>query len=327
MWIGWKTSTGASVRAWGDAVKTLVLGGNGFIGSHLVDRLRREGHAVRVFDRNEELYRQPLPGVEYCHADFGNRTLLAEALEGVEVIFHLISTTVPKTSNDDPAFDVTSNVVETISLLEKCVHRGVRKIVFLSSGGTVYGAPDSLPVAEDHPTNPECSYGITKLSIEKYLALFHLLYDLDYVILRPSNPYGPRQNPLGIQGAISVFLGRIAAGKPIEVWGDGEIVRDYVFVEDLVDGIYRAATRTTTSRIFNLGAGAGHSLREIIGVMRRVTDAEVRVMYTARRRFDVSQIYLDIRRATGELAWQPATPLDVGIRRTWEFVRNTVLGR
>lgn len=229
-------------------MKALVLGGNGFIGSHLVDRLLLAGHGVRIFDRNEELYRRPLAGVEYCYADFGNRTLLAEALDGIDIVFHLISTTVPKTSNDDPAFDVMSNVVETIALLEKCVARGIKKVVFLSSGGTVYGAPAALPVSEDSPTNPECSYGITKLTIEKYLALFNHLYGLDYVVVRPSNPYGPRQNLLGIQGAISVFLGRVAARKPIEVWGDGQIVRDYVYVEDLVEGIYRAASRAVVRR-------------------------------------------------------------------------------
>ncbi len=305
-------------------MRTLVLGGNGFIGSHLVDRLLAEGHAVRVFDRNEELYRRPLAGVEYCHADFGNRTLLAEALDGIDIVFHLISTTVPKTSNDDPAFDVTSNVVETIALLERCVARGVKKVVFLSSGGTVYGAPAALPVSEDSPTNPECSYGIAKLTIEKYLALFSHLHGLDYVVIRPSNPYGSRQNPFGIQGAISVFLGRVAAGKPIEIWGDGEIVRDYIFVDDLVDGIYRAATQTLKSRILNLGSGQGHSLNAIIANMHEVIGDQVRVVYTPKRLFDVPQIYLDISRAQQELTWRPVTPLAAGIRQTWEFVRSVV---
>ena len=279
---------------------------------------------MRVFDRNEELYRKAVSGVEYTYADFGNRTLLAEALNDIDVVFHLISTTVPKTSNDDPAFDVMSNVVETINLLEKCVERSVKKIVFLSSGGTVYGAPAFLPVTEDHPTHPDCSYGITKLTIEKYLALFQLLYGLDYVVLRPSNPYGPRQNPLGIQGAISVFLGRIAAGKPIEIWGDGEIVRDYVFVDDLVDGVFGAATRTTASRILNLGSGEGHSLNTIVDTMRRIIGDDVRVVYAAKRSFDVPRIYLDISRANEELAWQPFTSLDTGIRKTWEFVQGVV---
>lgn len=305
-------------------MNALVLGGNGFIGSHLVDRLLVAGHAVRVFDRNDELYRKPIDGVDYWYADFGNRTLLAQALDGIDIVFHLISTTIPKTSNDDPAFDVMSNVVETIALLERCVARGVRKVVFLSSGGTVYGASTALPVSEDSPTNPECSYGITKLAVEKYLALFNHLYGLDYVVVRPSNPYGPRQNPQGIQGAISVFLGRIAAGKAIEIWGDGEVVRDYVYVDDLVEGICRAAMQTTASRVFNLGSGQGCSLNTIIAIVRSVIGDQVQVVYTPRRVFDVPKIYLDISRAQQELAWRPVTSLDAGIRQTWEFVRSVI---
>ena len=140
-------------------MKALILGGNGFIGSHLVDKLLRDGHVVRVFDRNEELYREPISGVDYFYADFGNRTLLAEALGDIDIVFHLISTTVPKTSNDDPTFDVMSNVVETIALLEKCVARGIKKVVFLSSGGTVYGTPAALPISEETQPTPNARTG------------------------------------------------------------------------------------------------------------------------------------------------------------------------
>jgi len=306
-------------------MNALVLGGNGFIGSHLVDKLIAEGHSIRVFDRDEEHYRKPLDGVEYFYADFGNRILVAEALKGMDIVFHLISTTVPKTSNDDPVFDVMSNVAETIHLLEKCVERRVKKVVFVSSGGTVYGTPSSLPVSEDSPTNPECSYGITKLMIEKYLGLFNHLYGMDYVVVRPSNPYGARQNPLGFQGAVPIFLGKIARGETIDIWGDGEIVRDYIFIEDLVEGIYRTAIWNTPSRIFNIGSGEGHSLNNIIEIMRKVVGGEIRVVYTARRSFDVPKIYLDISRAKVDLAWRPTTPLDIGIKKTWEFVRSVVI--
>ena len=204
----------------------LVLGGNGFIGSHLVDRLIADGHFVRVFDKYPERYRAPLPEVEYHLGDFGNRGLLLDALRDIDVVYHLISTSLPKTSNDDPAFDVQSNVIETLFLLEQCLAKSVLKFVFVSSGGTVYGRPDRLPIVEESPTNPECSYGITKLTIEKYLNLYHHLHGLDYVVVRPSNPYGSRQDPHGIQGAIAVFLGRVASGKSIEIWGDGTFSKD-----------------------------------------------------------------------------------------------------
>lgn len=305
-----------------DPRKVMVLGGNGFIGSHLVDRLCAENHAIRVYDKYEERYRKPLPDVDYRFGDFGNRGLLAEALQGIDVVFHLINTSLPKTSNDDPAYDVQSNVIETLFLLEKCVELGVRKVVFISSGGTVYGRPAQLPVAETGSTDPECSYGITKLTIEKYLALFHQLHGLDYVVVRPSNPYGSRQNPQGIQGAIPVFLGKVSRGEPVDIWGDGSVVRDYLFVDDLVDGICRAAFTPTADRIFNLGSGLGLSLNDILGAIREVTGHDVPVRYNPGRSFDIPAIYLDISRARAQLHWQPQTSLESGLQQTWAFVRS-----
>lgn len=298
----------------------LVLGGNGFIGSHLVDKLLAAGHSVRVFDKYPEAYRKPLPAVDYRFGDFGNRGLLADALTGIEVVFHLISTTLPKTSNDDPPFDVQSNIVETLYLLEQCVAQKIAKVVFISSGGTIYGNPTTLPIAENSPTEPECSYGITKLTIEKYLSLFHRLHGLDYMILRPSNPYGSRQNPIGIQGAISVFLGKVARNEPIQIWGDGEVVRDYVYIDDLIDGIYRAASVHADTKIFNLGSGAGCSLNRVVEIIGNVTGAPVQVEFKPGRPFDVPRVYLDITRAKTVLGWEPTTSLEVGIGKTWEFV-------
>jgi UDP-glucose 4-epimerase len=303
-------------------VRSLLLGGNGFIGSHLVDKLLAEGHEVRVFDKYEEHYRKPLPLVDYRYGDFGNRGLLAEALEGVDNVFHLVSTSLPKTSNDDPAFDVQSNVIETLFLLEQCVARKVKKIIFISSGGTIYGRSRKLPICEESPTNPECSYGITKLTVEKYLALYYHLYGLEYTVVRPSNPYGDRQNPNSIQGAIPVFLGHVAKGEPIEVWGDGEVIRDYIYIDDLIEGIYKAATLSAPSRTFNLGTSTGHSLNSIIDTIQQITGREVKVLYKSKRGFDVPAIYLDISRAREELLWAPATSLEEGISKTWEFVQN-----
>ncbi|NPU86184.1 MAG: NAD-dependent epimerase/dehydratase family protein [Syntrophaceae bacterium] len=301
-------------------MRALVLGGNGFIGSHLTDRLLMEGHDVRVFDKYEERCRPPLRGVDYHLGDFGNRGLLAEALRDREVVYHLVWNTVPKTSNDDAFFDVSSNLADTLFLLEECVRREIGRIVFISSGGTVYGNPRSLPVSEESPTEPLCSYGITKLAVEKYLALYRHLHGLEYVILRPSNPYGIRQNPLGSQGAVSVFLWRLARGESLDIWGDGSVVRDYVFIGDLVDGIYRASVSRTPSRIFNLGSGRGISLNQLLSVIHTVTGREAAVRYSGGRRFDVPEIYLDIERARRELGWEPVTTLEEGIGRTWRQV-------
>lgn len=298
----------------------LVLGGNGFIGSHLVDKLLLEGHSVRVFDKNDEHYRKALPAVDYHLGEFGNRGLLSEALNGIDVVVHLISTTLPKTSNDDPVFDVQSNVIESLFLLEQCVANKIKKIIFASSGGTVYGVPQSLPVPEDNQTNPICSYGIGKLTIEKYLKLFKQLHNLDYVIIRPSNPFGCRQNPFGIQGVIPVFLGKILRNDPIQIWGTGKVVRDFIYVEDLADALYKAIIYKTASQVFNIGSGEGHSLNDLLSVMRSVTMRDFTVTYTTGRAYDVPKIYLDISRATNELNWEPHTSLEEGIKNTWDFV-------
>jgi UDP-glucose 4-epimerase len=301
-------------------MNTLVLGGCGFIGSHLVDRLRAEGHDVRVMDRQHELYRAPLPDVDYHIGDLGHRAQVHTTLEGREVVFHLASTTVPRTSNEDPAFDVMSNVVETLHLLDECVRAGVRKIVFASSGGAVYGTPERLPVREDDPTNPQSSYGIAKLTIEKYLELYHRLHGLDHVIVRPSNPYGPRQNHLGDQGMVAVSMGKLAAGQPIQVRGGGDAVKDYVYIDDLIDGIYRAANRVTASRVFNLGSGVGLSVNELVRLIGDTVGRQPSEVRTVGDTLDVSRIYLDISRAGRELDWRPQTPMAVGLRHTWDFI-------
>jgi UDP-glucose 4-epimerase len=305
-------------------MKALVLGGSGFIGSHLVDRLLAGGHDVRVMDRQHELYRPPLDGVDYHIGDFGNRAQLHATLDGRDVVFHLVSTTVPRTSNEDPAFDVMSNVVETLYLLDQCVRTAVRKVVFVSSGGAVYGTPEKLPAVEDDPTNPQSSYGIAKLTIEKYLALYHRLHGLDYAILRPSNPFGPRQNHLGDQGVVAVFMGRIASGQPIEVWGGGEAVKDYLFIDDLIEGIYRAATWDTPSRVFNLGSGVGLSVNELVRLIGEVAGRQPAVVRSTGDALDVSKIFLDTTRAKRELQWEPQTPMRVGLQKTWAFMTTAV---
>jgi UDP-glucose 4-epimerase len=303
-------------------MKVLVLGGNGFIGSHVVDRLLKENHSVRVFDKNDEHYRKPFSNVDYHLGEFGNRGLLSEALSGIEIVVHLISTTLPKTSNDDPVFDVQSNVIESLFLLEQCVTHKIKKVIFISSGGTVYGSPQSIPVLEDDKNNPICSYGISKLTIEKYLYLFRQLHNLDFVIIRPSNPFGSRQNPFGIQGVIPVFLGKVLQNESIQIWGSGDIVRDYIYVEDLVDAIYRTISINTSSHVFNIGSGKGHSLNQILAVIKDVTGHDLTVTYTKARTFDVQEIYLDVTRAAMELDWRPSTSLETGIKQTWNFVNN-----
>ena len=301
----------------------LVLGGNGFIGSHLVDQLRA-GHRVRVYDCRDELFRGPLPDVEYVYGRLEDRKTLRRALNGVDVVFHLIGTTLPATSNEDPIFDVQSNVIGTLGLLEECIAAGVSRLVFTSSGGTVYGIPQSNPIQESHPTNPICSYGITKLIVEKYLGLFHHLYGLEYVVLRCSNAYGTRQNPWGQQGAIAVFLGKVVKGGPITIWGDGTVVRDYIYVQDIARAHVLAAQSTSECLTLNVGSGVGRSLNQVLDLIFSVTGREAEVRYESARDADVPANVLAPTLAERELGWRSEVALEEGIRRTWAWVQTIV---
>lgn len=304
-------------------MQILVLGGCGFIGSHVVDVLVERGFRVRVLDRQPEAFRPPVPSVEYVKGDFSDTTLLSEALMGMDAVVHLVSTTVPSTSNIDPVSDITGNLVATVRLLEVMRAVGVRNIVYLSSGGTVYGIPGTDPIAEDHPLQPVSSYGIVKTAIEKYLHMERHLHGLRYCTLRASNPYGPRQGHGGVQGVIGTYLWRIARGEPIEVWGDGSVVRDFIHVRDLAD-LCATALASPVSGVFNAGYGEGASILDIIALIGGTVGRPVSPVFKPGRKFDVPRVVLDTARARDEFGWSPQITLDEGIKQTWEWVSRQV---
>jgi len=300
----------------------LVLGGGGFIGSHLAQALADAGHRVRVFDRPQGRFLPLLKGCEVSTGDFLEPGDLERALTGTEVVCHLIATTVPKNSNEDPAADVAANVVGTLRLLELCRSRKVRRIVFPSSGGTVYGIPRATPIDEAHPTDPISSYGIHKLTIEKYLHLNQVLNGLDYRVLRIANAYGERQRTETAQGAVAVFFERILRGGALQIWGDGSVVRDYIYVGDVVQAFLRMLDYEGEHRIFNVGSGAGVSLNKLVDEIARVIGRRPAVEYTPARRFDVPVNVLDASLARKHLGWSAATPLSEGLRRTYDWMRG-----
>jgi len=296
--------------------KILVLGGAGFMGSDLSKLLYSQGYAVRVFDRQIRLFdRDAYPGMDFFEGDFLNQHDIDEAVAGCDAIFHMISTTVPKSSNDDPVFDVESNVVGTLHVLNSAVRHKVKKIVFTSSGGTVYGIPENIPIREDHPTNPICSYGINKLGIEKYLFLFSQLHGLGYAILRISNPYGAGQRPDALQGAVGVFTARAIAGEPVEIWGDGSVVRDYLHVSDVSNALVKAMQYSGQSHVFNIGSGEGMSLNEILDLLEEVVGHPVVRIYQHARKLDVPVNVLDNSLACAELGWSPEVAFRDGLRQ------------
>lgn len=311
----------------GDGRRCLVLGGRGFIGSHLITALLNQGFRVRCLDRPHV---KPIGESHFCNSnfemyegDFSSEADVAEAVKDCDFCYHLVSTTLPKSSNADPVFDVQSNVIGTVRLLTHAVENQIQKVIFVSSGGTVYGTPLQIPIHESHPTNPVCSYGITKLMIEKYLALFRNLHGLDYSVLRLANPYGEGQRTFSNQGAIAVFLGKVLRGEPVEIWGDGSVVRDYVHVSDVIDALILSITPSHGQHVFNIGSGLGHSLNEVMSTIEAVTHRPIIRRYLDARVFDVPSNVLSIEAAREVLGWSPGIPFAVGIDKFSKWLETS----
>lgn len=306
-------------------MKCLILGGAGFIGSHLAEGLLAEGHEVRIFDRPNLALPSELradPRIEWFEGDFLNEDDLARVVPGNEVIFHLVSATLPKSSNDNPAYDVESNVIGTLRLLNIARMNAVRRVIFASSGGTVYGLPHTLPISETHSTEPLVSYGITKLAIEKYLHMYHALYGVDYCVLRLANPFGERQRVGTAQGAVAVFLHRALHGETIHIWGDGSVTRDYIYIKDAIGAFIRALSYQGEQRVFNIGSGQGLSLNEILDAIEKLLGRPVERSYEYGRKFDVPVNVLDISRARELLGWRPSVDFYEGLVHTLAWMRE-----
>ena len=305
--------------------RCLVLGGGGFIGAAVCRELQADGWAVRVFERGTAPagYLDTSPNVEWFTGEFQDAKAIRQALQGIAAVVHLISTTLPKTSNESPLFDVTSNVGGTLQLLDAMCEAGVRRIVFASSGGTVYGIPQRLPITEDHPTQPEVSYGISKLAIEKYLYLYQRLRGLQPVVLRVSNPYGEGQRVETAQGAIAAFTHRALTKQPIQIWGDGTVTRDYLHVRD-VGRAFAHALRFSGVGVFNISSGTGISLNGIVEELENILGRKVEVEYQAGRSFDVPVNILSNDHARAELDWHPQFPLEEGLRMTVQYFKSAL---
>lgn len=308
-------------------MKIVIFGGGGFIGSSIADRLLKDGHELRIFERPRvEPYRvfSVNERVEWQTGDLMSIHDVTRAIDGVDVVLHLVSTTLPKSSNDDPIYDVQSNLVTTLQLLEAMVAKQVKKIVFISSGGTVYGNPIYLPIDENHPTEPRVSYGITKLAIEKYLMMYQSLYGIKANILRVANPFGDRQRVETAQGAIGVFLSKAIRNEPIEIWGDGTVTRDYLYISDVAEAFTHAVNYDGAKSVFNISSGVGTTLNELVVLMERVLGLEVARLYRPDRPFDVPVSILNNSLAQQELEWTPHVTLEEGVIKTAEWIRKVL---
>lgn len=301
----------------------LILGGSGFIGSYVTEALIARGYMVSVLSRRNARRKNLLhllDRIRIVEGDFNNEVELQRAMEGVDYVFHLISATLPATSNDNPIYDVEINLIGTLRLLNLCIANKIKKVVFVSSGGTVYGKPQYTPINEQHPTHPICSYGIVKKTIEDYLFMYHTLHGLDYTVLRLSNPYGERQNPYNIQGVIAVFLRKALNDEVIEIWGDGNVVRDYVYVRDVAEAFVKALEVPSAEKIFNIGSGRGYSLNELLQLISTIHGRPLQIRYLPPRKIDVPVNVLDISLARTYLGWQPSTSLQIGLKKFYDYL-------
>jgi UDP-glucose 4-epimerase len=300
-------------------MKITLFGGAGFLGAQIARSLLCQGHEVRIFDKPGAKSNPHAFGLEdavWLEGDFANSLDVQNAVVGSDIILHLISSTIPKQSSEDLSYDLVSNAVPTLQLLDCARDAGVKKLLYFSSGGTVYGQPQYLPIDENHPTNPLVPYGITKLAIEKYCLLYEKFYGLKTHIMRVSNPYGPTQLVNQAQGAVGVFLSRILNNQPIEIWGDGTVIRDYLYIDDLTRAVNHLIDYQGSESVFNIGSGVGLSLNEIILFIESALDKKADCHYHESRSFDVPINILSIERAQQELGWSPEHSFASGLQKT-----------
>jgi UDP-glucose 4-epimerase len=300
----------------------LILGAGGFLGSALAAKLCALGASVHGYGRNSDGRAQD-PRISWTHAPFSDVSALARALDGQDVVYHLIASSIPETSNRDPAGTLIEDVYATLKFLDICQGTSVSRIVFASSGGTVYGIPSKVPTPESEATNPISAYGINKLAIEKFFALYRHLHGIDYLAFRIGNAYGPGQSPRKKQGVIASIVHHALNGTPIELWGTGDVTRDFIHIDDIVAGLVKGIAYTGGCRVMNLGSGAGRSINEVLAEVQRVLRLpELLVIRKPGRPADVPVSVLDIGTIERELSWRPRVSLAEGIAGTAEWIRN-----
>lgn len=306
-------------------MKILVTGGAGFIGSHVVDRFVEGGHAVVVLDSLVTGSRRNLnPKARFVELDIRNQKGLEELLatERFDVLDHHAAQMDVRKSTEDPLYDAEVNILGSLNLITGAVRHGVKKFIYVSTGGAVHGEPKRLPVEEGDAINPECQYGISKHTVEHYLYLYRLLYKLNYTVLRYPNVFGPRQNPTGEAGVIAIFGGKMLDGVTPTIFGDGKQLRDYVYVGDVAEANVRALDHGD-GEIINVGSGRGTSVLELYERLAALTGAKNEPKFAPLRTGEIQNTYLSGRKAKEVLGWAPVVSVDEGLRRTVEWMQAT----
>ena len=306
-------------------MKILVTGGAGFIGSHVVELYLEHGHEVVVVDDLSTGHRANVPARATFYPVDIRRPELDEifAAERPQVVNHHAAQMSVRISVDRPLFDADVNILGSLNLLECARRHGVERLIYISSGGAVYGEPVSLPCDEGHPVDPICPYGVSKHVVEHYLHLYRVNYGLPYVVLRYPNVYGPRQDPAGEAGVVAIFTGQMLADEPLTINGDGTQERDFVYVSDCARANLAALQPEVESGIFNLGSGRGTSVLEIYRILRDITGYGGAAQFGAAKLGETYRIFLNADKARRGLAWSPTVDLASGLRQTVEYFQRT----
>lgn len=304
-------------------LRCAVLGAGGFIGTNLCLALQREGAIVLGVGRPPQDHAESLAAISWHAAEFNDSRGIAQAVANQDVVFHLLGGSLPVESNENPIGDVLTSLIPSLALIEMCRNAAVGRLVFASSGGTVYGPSSAVPVNENAPTDPITAYGINKLAIEKYLRLFNHLHGFDAITLRISNPYGPFQHRRRPQGLVGAVLGRALTGEQIEIWGNGSIIRDYIHIDDVVAAMVAAATYSGPIRLFNVGSGEARSVRGVVESICELTSVpSSRVTYYPSRPADLPFSVLDCELLQVETSWRPRVDWKQGLASTAAWMRE-----
>lgn len=305
-------------------MRILVTGGAGFIGSHIVDRYINEGNEVIIIDDLSTGKKENInPQARFHHIDIRDKGM--EAIfekERPEIVNHHAAQMDVRRSTENPAFDADVNIIGTINLLENSVKYGVKKFIFASSGGAIYGEQKDFPAGEEHQQFPLSPYGVSKLAGEKYIHYYSKNFGLRYISLRYSNVYGPRQNPEGEAGVVAIFIGRLLKGKEPVINGDGEQTRDYVYVDDVVEANI-SATRSETEGSFNIGTGIETSVNKILSNLIDITKVDIKGIHGPQKKGEQRISVLDCSKAIKSLGWKPKVTLEDGLRRTVLYFKKT----
>ncbi len=307
---------------------TCLIGGGGFIGSYLVDELINSGREVLVLGRKTQPTQFIHPKAKYAQCDFGCQELLAHHIHRAEEIVHLAHTTVPKTSFSDPLFDLQSNLPVNIGLIQEALKlKHLKTLLFVSSGGTVYGPKYSMPISEDELSTPISPYGISKQTIERYLLMYHHVSDLPTVIVRPANAYGKGQKPFTGQGFISTAMGSAIEGIPVTLYGQNGTIRDYVHVKDIARGILAALTHGEKGQKYNIGTSLGRNNREVLNQIQKLAYKDginIKVNIEPTRKYDVDANVLSYSKLKTCSGWEPKVVFEEAIDEMWQHLKNTI---